>query len=538
MDRKAFNAKIDEIVQINKNDPFRRARALKKLFKEAEQMSDLFLIGKLNMLMANCILGQGKRNQILSYAYKAVRIFEDMNLREYLARGYNLLGIGYASLGHYQQAVTTYNLALKVMNGRDFGGIQRDVLRNNIGDACFQMGAYQESLKIAIDCFDACKRTYPGSYARIVVYGMNVWNSYYALGMLQEAKTALDEVRPEFERLKNSGFVAGYYTRLSCVLYAMGDLEGGAENVDRALALAFDNCDSYEFHPLMESIAYRQLEAGDLERARKISTLLTRYGETSVYLLDRILAKRVLARLSLAEGNKALALSCYKEISVLHEQLAQEQKAIQYESQKSVEEASREVFKLLKRVHDSQEKAERDPLTGLMNRSALVKITTDFLEEAKNQGKNLGGIFLDIDYFKEFNDTYGHAAGDEAIKLIAKLCLEEENRGVRFFRYGGDEFFGAVLGRSDRELERLALRISEKLRLSGRAHAGNPNGQRLTLSVGIVNVNMKDSDDTILDLIKYADAALYRAKDRGKNDVFAYCALPDSGHEFKRISAK
>ena len=56
--------------------------------------------------------------------------------------------------------------------------------------------------------------------------------------------------------------------------------------------------------------------------------------------------------------------------------------------------------------------------------------------------------------------------------------------------------------------------------------------------MGIVNVNMKDTDGTLLDIIRHADAALYHAKDRGRNDIFAYCALPDSEHEFRRISAE
>ena len=150
----------------------------------------------------------------------------------------------------------------------------------------------------------------------------------------------------------------------------------------------------------------------------------------------------------------------------------------------------------------------------------------------------LGGIFLDIDYFKEYNDTYGHAEGDEAIKFIARVCIGEENPKVRFFRYGGDEYFGITLGLADEELQLLALRISDTIRGSNIAHIKNPNGQRLTVSIGIANVDMTCSDETILDLIKYADKALYHAKDRGKDDVFAYHDLPNSEHEYLRVENK
>lgn len=80
---------------------------------------------------------------------------------------------------------------------------------------------------------------------------------------------------------------------------------------------------------MMEKIARFQIQAGDYDRARSVSVLLSRYAESSGFILDRILAKQILARLSYAEGDGELALSLYKELSVLHEQQSREQKAIQ-----------------------------------------------------------------------------------------------------------------------------------------------------------------------------------------------------------------
>ena len=197
--------------------------------------------------------------------------------------------------------------------------------------------------------------------------------------------------------------------------------------------------------------------------------------------------------------------------------------------------ARTEIGKLMKKVRAAEELADRDALTGLLNRAALVRISTEFIENAKQSGRTLGSIFFDIDYFKEYNDTYGHAMGDEAIKLIADLCLAEEDQAVKFFRYGGDEYFGIALGYSDRKLEELALRINGKVRSSGVKHEKNPNGQRLTVSVGIVNLDLGETDATILDVIKYADSALYHAKDC-KDAVFSYLPHSAAEHEYKRIS--
>ena len=348
----------------------------------------------------------------------------------------------------------------------------------------------------------------------------------------------LDEIKPDIELLARDVLLWGYYGRRCCVLYKMGRLEEAEKYADLTITSINSGYDSYEFHRDFEKISTLEVQNGDYRRAQCFADILNAYAETNPHKLDQIIAKRVQARICDARGESERALALYRELNMLYVERMREQIEMQYESQKNAEAASREIGKLLQRVRVSEEKAERDPLTGLMNRSALVATTNEFIESAKENGITLGAIFIDIDYFKEYNDTYGHAAGDEAIKYVARVCRDEESTTVRFFRYGGDEYFGIILDHKDEELEQLGLRILEKAHTSGLEHAKNPNGQRLTLSIGLVNVNMQNSNDTILDVINYADKTLYHAKDRGKNAVFMYHALENSEHEFRRIQAK
>ena len=292
---------------------------------------------------------------------------------------------------------------------------------------------------------------------------------------------------------------------------------------------------SHEFHKDFEKIASIEVKNGDYKRAQRFADILTEYADNYGNTLDQIISKRVQGSICYSRGEMDRALTLYKELNDLYERRMREQNELQYESQKNSDAAAKEIGKLMHKIRLSEEKAERDALTGLMNRSALVSVTNGFIQTAKEKAKKLGGIFLDIDYFKEYNDTYGHAAGDEAIKFIARVCLDEETGSIKFFRYGGDEYFGVILGHKDADLDRLALRISEKVRHSGFEHEKNPNGQRLTVSIGIVNVDMKDSEDTILDIIKYADKALYHSKDVGKNVAFAIHVMPNDEHEYRRI---
>lgn len=535
MKNMTIKERMEHVLAAYQDDPFRRMQELNKLLKAAENSKDVYTIGYINYYLSICIFEQGRRGSMLAYAYKAVSLFETMTDPAALARGYNLMGIAYAGQGNYQAAIGSYRKALDVVAGKKKSIVRKETLLNNIGDSYFKMGVYSKSLRIALNCLSGCRKKDPENHRAIVLYGINGADCLWSMGKYTQAKELLDGVEANASCLPDSIMLCGFYVRRACVLYGCGDVDGGARNTDLLLELVRAHYDTYEFHHVFEKIVSFQISYGDFERAQRVADALTNYAKENGHTLDKIMSKRVQAKIYYATGESEQALALFKELNVLYDVWMNDQKVMQYESQKSVLAAGKEIAKLMQKMRLSEEKAERDPLTGLMNRSALVSVTDTFLRSARENGSTLGGIFFDIDFFKGYNDTYGHAEGDEVIKLIAKLCLAEENEAVKFFRYGGDEYFGIVLGYGDGALEKLALRISETVRNSGVAHVKNPNGGHLTVSIGIVNVDMKDSKDNVLDLIKYADKALYHAKDYGKDCVFAYSLLPNGEHEYRHI---
>lgn len=537
MSKSVFNERVDKIIQETKDDYARREKELKRVLKEAEKAEDVFVVGKINLHLSMCYFELGNRVDILPHACKAVGIFENTDEYTMLARSYNLLGIAYGAQENYQQALASYNKALEIIRGRKKPGIRKEIILNNIAESYYQMGEYQKSVHIMKGCYNSCKKKMPDNHSSISIYGLNLSDLYESMEDFKKSIDILDEIRADIDALGQDTLVYGYYARRACVLYKLGDVDAGSEYADLALNFIKTSSDSYEFHRDFEKIASLEVSFGDCERAQRFADVLTKYADSNGHTIDLIISKRVQATICDSRGEKERALILYKELNDLYEKRVSEQNAMQYESQKNSEAASREIAKLIKKIRISEEKAERDPLTGLMNRSALVSVTNEFIQNAKEKGRKLGGIFLDIDYFKEFNDTYGHAAGDEAIKYIAKVCLGEETSKIKFFRYGGDEYFGIVLGHKDEDIEKIALRISETVRSSGYEHIKNPNGQRLTVSIGVVNINMKESNHTILDIIKYADKALYHAKDYGKDVVFAFRAGSNSEHEYKQVVA-
>lgn len=535
MSKLTNNERIDEAVKKYKNELPRLVKALNRILKNAEADEDLFAVGKINLFLSICYFDLGYRSSIFPYAMKAVGVFEKIGNHNFLSRSYNMLGLAYLALGNYQLALSTYNKALATIRRRKRPGLSKDTILNNIAECYYEMGEYRKGNRIYEDCFRVVRTTRPDDHVCAVVYGINISDCYESCGDYQKALNILDTIKPNCDVLDREVLVWGYYGRRCCVLYLLGLTEEAEKYADLAIDAVTTNYDSYEFHRDFEKIAALEVKSGDFVRAQRFADILKKYADENGNTIDMILSKRVQANIYYAKGEMDAALELYKELNVLYERRIKEENAIQYEIQNNADTATKEVSKLMKRVRDSEQRAQRDALTGLMNRLALTSVAETFFNEAKQRGKCLGGIFLDIDYFKEYNDTYGHAAGDEAIKFIARQCMEEETSNVKFFRYGGDEFFGFALGHKDKELQALALRIIEKVRASGFDHVKNPNGQRITVSIGIVNIDMKKSDDSILDIVKYADRALYHAKDRGKDDVFEYYAIGDSEHEYRRV---
>lgn len=172
------------------------------------------------------------------------------------------------------------------------------------------------------------------------------------------------------------------------------------------------------------------------------------------------------------------------------------------------------------------EVATHDGLTGLLNRGTLdVRLRTVW-ENAARQRESLAVIMIDIDHFKGYNDHYGHQAGDECLRQIAKAVRDCARRPLDIVaRYGGEEFM-VVLPGADREhgekVARALVAAVSDLRIS---HVAAPGQPFVTASVGTATVNagMGLSYEAA---IRVADRALYMAKEQGRNRAVVLDRMP------------
>jgi len=172
----------------------------------------------------------------------------------------------------------------------------------------------------------------------------------------------------------------------------------------------------------------------------------------------------------------------------------------------------------LRRAHLAmQEMALTDSLTGLGNRRKLDMVLSQEICRARREGAPIALIMLDVDYFKRFNDLYGHAAGDDCLRDIASAIRDALKRPADLaVRYGGEEFCVLLPNTSSEGANLLAEEILNAIRQLNIEHNDHPLGF-VTVSAGI-GTRLPSSDEVTADgLIEAADAFMYLAKNSGRN---------------------
>jgi len=162
----------------------------------------------------------------------------------------------------------------------------------------------------------------------------------------------------------------------------------------------------------------------------------------------------------------------------------------------------------------------RDPMTGLNNRRFLEEYVETLIGNVQRKKSTLAILMLDLDYFKMVNDTYGHDAGDAVLKALAKVLKQSVRASDMVIRYGGEEFL-IILQESQGHN---ADQVAEKIRVSVEQLKTSVAGVVIEKTISIGVSDFPTDSDTFWQAVKYADVALYRAKETGRNRVVRFDA--------------
>ena len=162
----------------------------------------------------------------------------------------------------------------------------------------------------------------------------------------------------------------------------------------------------------------------------------------------------------------------------------------------------------------------KDPMTGLYNRRYFNEVANSLLKITKREGKDLSVLMLDIDKFKEVNDTYGHLVGDAILKELALMMMHLTRESDIIVRFGGEEFIILLPNTDEKGAVAIAKKIRENIAMTELQIEGNKS-IKITVSIGVATCYC-DADTDIDQIVHRVDVAMYDAKKSGRNKVVLY----------------
>ncbi|MBO7377755.1 MAG: diguanylate cyclase, partial [Clostridia bacterium] len=502
------------------DDPQKQIKELKRLVSEGRKSGDILMVGAAYCHLAIAYNDEDDQHGMLLNALKAVAILKDTCEYELLVKAYHVLGRAYINQGNNQMSLVCDETAYGIVKRHRLKGQIRITALNNVSVSYHAMEEPKKSIKYLNECLERLKKEYPEEYADYFMYSLNLAGCYKDIGELERADEIFDSINGLTEKVAFKPLVCDYYLRRSLVSYLRGDKASGNGYVDAALELFPKNIYPIPLYDDLCEVARAVTKNKDRARSKEIFDLMTVFAKNNSGTLEQLFATRAIANYYKNFGEHELALEYFSKYEELNDRQMRELKEMQMKLHNTARSAEAEIRKLKRKMRENEDLASLDPLSRLLNRSALLRVSSEFITSAAKKRQKVGVIFIDIDCFKECNDTYGHAKGDEIIREVAAVCRGCETKNVRFARYGGDEFFGLTRGLTDEEVREIARRICRDIRSADIPNEKNPNGGILTLSAGVINVAITEKTDTILEIANYADKALYHAKNAGRNAIY------------------
>jgi diguanylate cyclase (GGDEF)-like protein len=183
---------------------------------------------------------------------------------------------------------------------------------------------------------------------------------------------------------------------------------------------------------------------------------------------------------------------------------------------------------LLKSNLELEDKVYLDALTGIYNRWFMEDNLKLFIKSLSRAKATLSIMMVDVDFFKRYNDIYGHSMGDDCLKAIAVVLSKTVERADDFvLRYGGEEFV-VILPYTDKAgAELIAVKLLENVRALRIPHEQSDTADHVTISIGVTTIKVVHSH-YYMEYIKHADEALYMSKQTGRNK-YTYLEYNEEG---------
>lgn len=514
--------KRKEIIKYRFADPQRAYDICCELLEQGRQSGNDYEIAYAYLYMGDTLLSMGRLDEALKYVTMSEKVQKQNGFDNLLMKTYNITGIIYITMGDTLLAVDCYYLALglakKYGNYTLMAMVYNNVgsLLTNIGDAAkaaeYYRLSYEYNSKKGRDDNDI-------SFSMIQL-SINICEGYLKEKRYTQAKEYLDNAllsinRDEISLLYKMRIIHMY----AMIYYGLEDYKKAYEMCMKVTMLGGQNWQDIEVFNDYLDITEVMVNTGHIDEVKTLLHDLDEIAEQTDLNDRRLDICRIRIQIYQKTGEKDRLNEQLQKYYRIKKEINREKNKIIISAinNRCRLEEERKQNRLLK--EDNRKlvrESEIDELTGIYNRYAFKRRYDKLYRYAQKNGHTYCAGIFDIDYFKQYNDSYGHLRGDECLKWVARILRKTSDGDFCVARYGGDEFVFMAYGRDEDGIRDFVCRLIENIRQENIRFEAHPESDRVTISVGVILQDTIRSTE-LTEMLEKADKALYEVKQTGKN---------------------
>jgi diguanylate cyclase (GGDEF)-like protein len=504
-------------------NPEETKKYCRKIINLGKNDNDSKLLGFAYYYLAEAYFVENEYNKFIKYLILGLEYQHEVPLGGLLARSYNMLGINSDNQGNIPAAIDYYLTSLKY--SKEYGlNYETGLANTNIGMIYALLKDYKTAILYlikALTCFRKGKDNHQISMNEVITE-TTLATCYYRLGDMESALKYFYKIEKDRDKyLGETHYQLIIYIFEVTFYNALEEYGKRDELIDKLILLVEEIPSLLDMYDEAFTLCEVLIETNRKEDLWRVLVRMEKLSKQAGITNMQLRVLRVKMQYYQNLHNETDYLHACADYYQLSEQLEEENKTV---AKKSIElridlERVRERQTLIQEENKILlEKSERDSLTKLPNREKLNDYSEIAFERAYINGTSLGIEIFDIDYFKQYNDTYGHQAGDKLLKKIAQLLLNLMEDGIFCARYGGDEFILIYENKTDGKILEIARKLQQDVIALNFKNNNTTADPVVTISQGIRN-SIPHKGNKIWDYFYVADMAMYQVKRAKKNDI-------------------
>lgn len=484
------------------------------------EKNDKGLFGLCNYYMAYYSLKNGRQDECLGYLNESIRCMVGTPQERQVARCYNVLGVIAHGQNNLLLAVEQYDKAISYAE-KYSDHYMHNLIVANLADVYYRIGSYEKAFECYGESIREYERSGDDSANGAYNYMAMLSNFGYCLvmnGEMVKARELSKRLYAMWEEKHKERFpelCAFTFFSLLCYKEGKMDLADSCLNVAIQAAIAKKSAlEDYDCLTNLFELLIMMEKYGHLGEVLDYIEPLAAIENNEGFLLQMLSYRLKYCGDKMTDAQYMKSAKVFFRIKEDYENREYGQILNMMEMRSRLYNIEEEQLWLEEEKVRLLYQADHDELSGLYNKGRLSRYAEETFEQALRKQRMLGVLFVDIDYFKEMNDYYGHSKGDECIRIVAdsiRECVDGEFAA----RYGGDEFVVITINRDEEAVKSCARRIVDNVRGKQIENKNSRGAEVLTVTVGAVCA-VPGKHDRIWDFLSAADRTLYEQKKEKK----------------------